>query len=65
LFRIGPTLSRRRGTIVIVMMHAASLTDDALTVELARLAGREREATTALIVHWPNSMPVVSTGAGS
>ena len=33
------------------MMHAASLTDDALTVELARLAGREREATAALIVH--------------
>jgi hypothetical protein len=33
------------------MMQAASLTDDALTVELARLAGREREATAALIVH--------------
>jgi hypothetical protein len=33
------------------MMNAASLTDDALTVELARLAGREREATAALIVH--------------
>jgi hypothetical protein len=37
--------------MVIVMMHAASLTDDALTAELARLAGREREATAALIVH--------------
>jgi len=33
------------------MMHAASLTDDALTAELARLAGREREAMAALIVH--------------
>jgi len=33
------------------MMHAASLTDEALTVELARLAGREREATAADIVH--------------
>jgi hypothetical protein len=33
------------------MMPAASLTDDALTAELARLAGREREATAALIVH--------------
>ena len=33
------------------MMHAASLTDEALTIELARLAGREREATAALIVH--------------
>ena len=33
------------------MMHAASLTDDALTVELGRLASRERAATAALIVH--------------
>jgi hypothetical protein len=33
------------------MMLPASLTDDALTAELARLAGREREATAALIVH--------------
>jgi hypothetical protein len=33
------------------MLQAASLTDDALTLELARLAGREREATAALIVH--------------
>ena len=33
------------------MMHAASLTDDALTLELGRLAVRDREATAALIVH--------------
>jgi hypothetical protein len=33
------------------MLQATSLTDDALTVALARLAGREREATAALIVH--------------
>ena len=33
------------------MMHAALLTDDALTLELGRLAGREREATAALVVH--------------
>lgn len=32
-------------------MNAATLTDDALTAELGRLAGREREATAALIVH--------------
>jgi len=32
-------------------MHAASLTDDALTLELGRLAVRDREATAALIVH--------------
>ena len=51
LVAIGPNLTRPHRTIVIVMMHAASLTDDALTLELARLAGREREATTALIVH--------------
>ena len=44
-------MSDLRRTIVIVMMHAASLTDEALTIELARLAGREREATAALIVH--------------
>ena len=33
------------------MMYAASLTDDALTLELGRLAVRDREATAALIVH--------------
>jgi len=33
------------------MMNAATLTDDALIAELGRLAGREREATAALIVH--------------
>jgi len=33
------------------MRLAATLTDDALTVELARLAGREREATATFIVH--------------
>ena len=33
------------------MLHATALTDDALTLELGRLAGREREATAALIVH--------------
>jgi HNH endonuclease len=33
------------------MMKAATLTDDALTAELGRLAGREREATAALVVH--------------
>jgi hypothetical protein len=33
------------------MRPAASLTDDALTVELACLAGREREATATFIVH--------------
>jgi hypothetical protein len=32
-------------------MKAATLTDDALTAELGRLAGREREATAALVVH--------------
>jgi hypothetical protein len=47
----GPTLTSRRRTIVIVMMHAVSLSDDALTLELARLAGHERAATAALIVH--------------
>jgi hypothetical protein len=51
LSAVGPTLSSLRAIIVIVMMHAASLTDDALTVELSRLARREREATAALIVH--------------
>jgi 5-methylcytosine-specific restriction endonuclease McrA len=33
------------------MRLAAGLTDDALTLELARLAGREREATAAFIAH--------------
>jgi hypothetical protein len=33
------------------MMNATSLPDDALTAELGRLAGREREATAAFIVH--------------
>jgi hypothetical protein len=33
------------------MLNASSLTDDALTVEIGRLAGREREATAVLIVH--------------
>jgi hypothetical protein len=33
------------------MTHAALLRDDALTAELGRLAGREREATAAFIVH--------------
>ena len=33
------------------MMNAVTLTDAALTAELGRLAGREREATAALIVH--------------
>ena len=33
------------------MLNAASLTDDALILEVGRLAGREREATAALIVH--------------
>lgn len=33
------------------MMQAASLTDDALTAELGRAAGREREATANFIVH--------------
>jgi len=33
------------------MMNATSLPDDALTTELGRLAGREREATAAFIVH--------------
>jgi hypothetical protein len=33
------------------MDHATSLTDTALTSELGRLAGREREATAAFIVH--------------
>jgi hypothetical protein len=37
--------------IALVMRAAATLTDDALTVELARLAGREREATVTFIVH--------------
>jgi hypothetical protein len=32
-------------------MQAASLTDDALTAELSRAAGREREATSNFIVH--------------
>ncbi|PYQ43770.1 MAG: HNH endonuclease, partial [Acidobacteria bacterium] len=36
---------------MVVMIHAASLTDHALTAELAHLAGREREATAAFIVH--------------
>jgi hypothetical protein len=33
------------------MINATSLADDALTAELGRLAGREREATAAFIVH--------------
>ena len=33
------------------MTNASSLTDDALTLELGRLAAGEREATTALLVH--------------
>ena len=33
------------------MMHPTLLADDALTAELGLLAGREREATAAFIVH--------------
>jgi hypothetical protein len=33
------------------MTHVTLLADDALTIELGRLAGREREATAAFIVH--------------
>jgi hypothetical protein len=47
----GPTLSPPGRIIVFVMRPAATLTDDALTVEVARLAGREREATATFIVH--------------
>ena len=36
---------------LVTMTHPTHLTDTALTTELGRLAGREREATAALIVH--------------
>ena len=35
----------------MTMTHLIHLTDTALTTELGRLAGREREATATLIVH--------------
>jgi hypothetical protein len=48
---IGTILALPGWIIVLVMRPVASLTDDALTVELARLAGRERQATATFIVH--------------
>jgi hypothetical protein len=47
----GPPLTRRGGIIVTVMTHPTLLADDMLTAELGVLAGREREATAAFIVH--------------
>ena len=51
MIAIGPTLTGRGGIIVTVMTHPTLLADDALTAELGLLAGREREATAAFIVH--------------
>jgi hypothetical protein len=51
LIAIGPPLTWRGGIIVTVMTHPTLLADDALTAELGLLAGREREATAAFIVH--------------
>ncbi|HYU40861.1 MAG TPA: hypothetical protein VEQ84_01795 [Vicinamibacteria bacterium] len=51
MIAIGPPLARRGGIIVTVMTHPTLLADDALTAELGLLAGREREATAAFIVH--------------
>lgn len=48
---IGPILTAPGWIIAFVMMLAEALTDDALTMELARLASREREATATFIVH--------------
>jgi hypothetical protein len=51
VIEIGPPLTRHGGIIVTVMTHPTLLADDALTAELGLLAGREREATAAFIVH--------------
>jgi hypothetical protein len=48
---IGPILALPRRIIAFVMRLTETLNDDALTVELARLAGHEREVTATFIVH--------------
>jgi hypothetical protein len=48
---LGPDLSGARVINVMLMITASRLSDTELAAELGRLAGAEREATAALIVH--------------